>query len=722
MLQMGLCGGITFLLIENIYLELGILQRVNAAVLMGGGPLSRSVIRLSAGLWLLGVAIASMASVYYYLEFGAGFIEINELSLTLATGLGIALLLAKVVQYRRLKAFRHYQPQIGSPQIGTMPGQDGAGFTGQQANAYTLEKELPALLLVASQQERQRMYATIRQLALIDKIDLLEAVQENHLPADQELWGTIEYLKILREKLAGKGDHADIDAITDMRVAKAYIRKLVEEQKPMLLQKLLHDNRPEIKKAAILASVHFQETGLIPVLVNFLKEAEFAQPAREALFEIGPSCIPYLRSAQFRNKDNSFFVEQCLTLAERYTCGEARDFLLEMLNEAQARFRYQAGRALLRKGYALSSLHRTQFRQLVESLLACIAMEREIRINLKGSNAVLEASLLEEENEKFILLLDLLQAFLPASIHQYIVSAYMQAPAAADAYTRYALIDLFFPLVIRNKCKILLGSDRHKNIAPELQVEYVNEQIAFQYKKPAQAVKQLLRMDYGQIGFWLRVCALKHSGQGVEKKLSTQLLAEVFNENLLIQETALEVLYDLNYDYYFLYMQRLPQERAKYLKQKIDLYKTLGSQGVPAEDQLLFERVLFLKSVALFQNCTYESLARHITNFRLHNFQEGRWELRLDPYASAGYWIIYEGACTLYYKGEILAEVERGGVIDLSFLAETDRNTVTIQSNNLLQVYIVEYSTLNNISLSSGPLQNAVIQPYIAHAAKSLVV
>lgn len=585
-------------------------------------------------------------------------------------------------------------------------------------NYYDLEKNLKKILLESTAAERPQIYEKIRQIPLVDKIDEIDTIHHQYLPADQSLSHLLTSLKKLRNELPAGIGFNDIDRLRNVIAVKACIRTVIREGNPMLVQKFLTDNRPEVRKAAMLATVYFREASFIPALVNLLKDDTFSFTAKEALREWGDQCIPFLRSAIYRNKNNSFFIEQCIDLVESYKSAEARDFLLEMLNEQQKHLQYKAALALLNSNYALSALHKTQILHFIEGLMGTIALLRGIRCRLQDDESNLFHALLEEEKEKKAIMLDLLQAFLPSEVWNKLMKT-LEAPDSLPA-TRCALVDLFFPLLLRNKCKILLAAEEHEDVGPALQAEYLQEQVWHHYTSEHEAIRQVLKLDFGRIGCWLRLCALKHLATMPGQQASLHLLGEMFNKNPLLQETAAEVLYVLNHDYYYLYMQRLPTERAKLLRYKIESRMAPVKGPGQADAHLLYDQIHFLRSLPLFAACSYERLAGMLKFFSISTLEPAGGFLQADPYQPVGYWIIFQGAFTVFHRGERMFQAEKGDVIDMSFLADAEDYTVSVRAEGEIKFYFIEKVTLNNLYLKSDYFNKRVFQPGVNQSAELL--
>lgn len=694
-------------LAESQLLDRGLLQKIYAELLFSGKEKN-----LPAQLiWLVSLTVFFLAGFYLFLPAERSLSALTGQALLPASVLFLLLLAIKIDLRRLLSLFNREEEAAIAGQ------EEQSCYSAAEPGSYFAIEQAPGKSLQeSSTANRPFICSLIRQIPLIDKTEELIHIRDNYLPNDKDLAYTIDYLLRLGEKVGGKEASADMDLVTDVEEVKAYIRTVSLQGNPLLVQKLLNDNRPEVKKAAMRATVNLKEPGFIPAIVSLLKDPEFAFTAMEALCAFGSQCIPYLRSAKYRNKNNSFFLDQCLEVMESYKSPEARDFLIELLSEPQKRFQYKAALALLKNKYLLSGLQKNQILHFVESLMAVIAMQREVLCTLGRRQCHLQTALEEEEAENIRLLTGLLTAFVGGRVIRLLESR-LANRTGSHSFMLFSLVDLYFPLVLRTKCKIVLGSPAGENIAKTLQAEYLQEQVYFNYHSEEEAARQVLKMDYSQMGYWLRVCALKQLAQMPEQQVSLQILGEVFNSHPLLQEVASEVLYDLNYDYYFLFMQRLPAERAKVLRHCIETHKIRETKESPADSKLLYHRITFLRSLPLFRECSFEQLAGNIGLFSSITFQDTNREVKADPYQALGYWLVAEGELSLFYKSGKLLEACSGDVIDMSFLAEADPHSVEIRANKEITIYFIEYSAFNKLYLKSVYFKNNILHPRPMHRA-----
>lgn len=700
--QLSSLVALLLLLLDYQFLQHGLLQKAYAGLL----KIPQKAPFLFHLTFLLSMAALAYLTSGFYTREEYSLTAILQLSLFIGAGLFLVSAALKWALFRMLNAWQRCPIAVYSGQE-----QKTDNYSPGEQHYLFLAQNLEEIILETAEENRPLVYEKIREIPLIDKIAELSNIQDKHLPNDGDLAHTLGFLRNLRQELPAGEDFNDLDHSTKVIIIKACIRTVIVKQRPMLVQKLLTDPRPEVRKAAMLATVSFQEASFIPALVDLLKEHEFSFTAKQALRDWGEQCIPFLRSAKYRNKKDRFFIEQCLEIVDSFKSPEARDFLVEMLNEPQKQFQYKAALALLKNDYALSALHKTQILHFIDSLIATIIILREIRCSLAEVNNQLYTALLEEERDKKTFVIALLKAFLPGTVW-LVFKKELERPDQ-DRVILCALIDLFFPLVLRKKCKIVFSTSEEEPIGLALQPEYLQDQVYFKYEGEQAAVEQVLKLDYNLIGSWLRVCALKQLARMPGQQASLQIQGEVFNENPLLQEVAAEVLYTLNYDYYFLYMQRLPPERAKLLKYKIETRMSFDPRVSQQNAHLLSDQILFLRSLSLFKDCPYQILASNIRFYSVLTIEKTDSALQEDPYKPVGYWVIYKGAFSVFYRGEVLFEAGRGDVIDMSFLSEAEDNALSIRSEDEIKIYFIEKFIFNKLYLKTGYFKNQLLQPIL---------
>jgi hypothetical protein len=125
---------------------------------------------------------------------------------------------------------------------------------------------------------------------------------------------------------------------------------------------------------------------------------------------------------------------------------------------------------------------------------------------------------------------------------------------------------------------------------------------------------------------------------------SLDLIAQLFNPDKLICEMAGWSLYQIDHESYESNVGRLGHELQKHLDNVI-------KGGEQATELMLFDKILFLSSMSIFQGITGLSLS-YLADISEEELLNANEYLSLDERANNYFYIIYKGEIDYFNKGE----------------------------------------------------------------------
>jgi ATP:ADP antiporter, AAA family len=135
-----------------------------------------------------------------------------------------------------------------------------------------------------------------------------------------------------------------------------------------------------------------------------------------------------------------------------------------------------------------------------------------------------------------------------------------------------------------------------------LQVYYPRENY-----NPVQVINYILNRDFNLNNRWTKVCAVYTAAFIPDFRISRGLIAQMFNRDKLLQETAAWVIYNKSKSAYQTIAERLPARDKKYLDSSIENNQLLD--GLNDGFFLGIEMILFLKQLPEFINISGVLLA-----------------------------------------------------------------------------------------------------------------
>ncbi|HET9053808.1 MAG TPA: hypothetical protein VFM90_06540, partial [Cyclobacteriaceae bacterium] len=124
---------------------------------------------------------------------------------------------------------------------------------------------------------------------------------------------------------------------------------------------------------------------------------------------------------------------------------------------------------------------------------------------------------------------------------------------------------------------------------------------------PVQVINYILNRDFNLNNRWTKVCAVYTSAYMSDFRVSRGLIAQMFNQDKMLQETAAWVIYNKDKAVYKVISERLPTRDKKFLDSSIENNQLLD--GLDDGFFLGIEMVLFLKQLPEFKNISGVLLA-----------------------------------------------------------------------------------------------------------------
>jgi hypothetical protein len=157
------------------------------------------------------------------------------------------------------------------------------------------------------------------------------------------------------------------------------------------------------------------------------------------------------------------------------------------------------------------------------------------------------------------------------------------------------LMDLFVDKELKPKLFPLLDDSPTDQKLAQLQLYYPRESY-----NPIQVINYILNRDFNQNNRWTKACAVHAAAYLSDFRVSRGLIAQVFNNDRLLQETSAWVIYNKDKKAYEAIRERLPHRDKKFLDSAIENNQLL--EGLEDGFFLSIEMVMFLKQLSVFRN------------------------------------------------------------------------------------------------------------------------
>ncbi|MFN3841395.1 MAG: HEAT repeat domain-containing protein [Cyclobacteriaceae bacterium] len=382
----------------------------------------------------------------------------------------------------------------------------------------------------------------------------------------------------------------------DRALAAKLLRKLINQRTIFILLELLRDVDYHVRNEAIITARKVKRPETFPVLIDLLSSPSYGHQAASALIESGEAALDSLESAFHKSGQTDLVMLRIVQIMGRIGGDKALELLWKKADYPDKRIvkqilyslRYINYRATGRQAREVTDLLETEIGKTLWNLAALSELPQQAEFELLREAVKEEIRL---NFDQITILLSIL--YDPVSVQ--LVRENIQSGDPNGIAYALELMDLFVDQDLKPKLFPLFDDISIEKKLEQLQVYFPRERY-----NPIQVINYILNRDFNQNNRWTKVCAIYTSAFIKNFRISRGLIAQMFNKDKLLQETAAWVLYNKDRTAYGVISQRLPNRDKKFLDSAIENNQLLD--GLNDGFFLGIEMVLFLKQLPEFKN------------------------------------------------------------------------------------------------------------------------
>jgi ATP:ADP antiporter, AAA family len=446
-----------------------------------------------------------------------------------------------------------------------------------------------------------------------------------------------------------------------------------------------------------------------PVLIELLASPTYSHLAASALKEVGEKVLNTLETAFHKSGQSDIVMLRIVQIMGRIGSKFALQLLWRKADFPDKRIvkqilyslryiNYQATGKEIRDVY---NLLETEMSKTIWNLAALDELPDEPRFT------TLREALQEEVNDNYDQLFMLLSILYdPQSVQ--LVRDNLDSGDPDNIAFAMELLDLFIDQEMKPKLLPLLDESATSDKLRILQIHFPRETYT-----PIQVINYILNRDYNFNNRWTKVCAIHASAYIDDFRVSRGLVAQMFNNDKLLQETAAWVIYNKDKNLYERITDRLPARDRKFLDSSIENNSLLD--GLNDGFFLFMEMVLFIKQSPAFKNINglmVCDLADKIVPLDFHPGE--RIKLNAEDH-NTPVLIVAHGEVKLYGEhgnvvstlraGDVYGELFNNGPVSRLSLIEAAERSVVFKIN-LMDFYFV---LANHHELVQGLIKNTTV-------------
>ncbi len=480
----------------------------------------------------------------------------------------------------------------------------------------------------------------------------------------------------------------------DRILAAKLLRKLINEKNIFVLLELLRDIDPKVKMAAIITARKTERKETWGILIEMLDSPVFGHASSAALKQVGEPVLVVLETAFHRSGQSDEVMLKIVQIISRIGGPKSIKLLWDKIDYPNSRIVRQVLFALRYYNYQATESEETAIKVLLDYEIGKAIWNLAAYSELPNAAhfKYLADALKEEVDTNFehvTMLLSIL--YDPESIQ--LVKENIETKTTEGVAFALELLDIFVANELKPKLYPLFDDIPILDKLKQLQIFYPR-----QTYNPIQVLNYILNRNYNQNNRWTKVCAIHSLAQLEDFRVSKGLLAQLFNPDMLLQETAAWVIYHKDPEAYHQVAQRLPEETKKKLDESIEKNQLLD--GLDDGFYLQIEIGMLLKAIPVFKPIRGTLLAELIDAMKTHNLEAGQV---IDFKKNEGYkpiLIVADGKAKIKSGTDSLFELDTHDVFGEIFVLNDDLNISELEATEDSVVFEISindfYNTLAN--------------------------
>lgn len=516
------------------------------------------------------------------------------------------------------------------------------------------EKSIGAKELAIRSIDESEIYAAIKELGKIAKEEKYEKIKK--------LAGEVQ-----KKLEASFKSHLDLEKIiylakskneSDRVKAAKIIGDSGNHEYTSMLKNLLRDLSPAVKLQAINSIAKMNNKDLWPFLVEQLGDEQFRAAARAAIESIGEPILENLERAFYKSGAQTELLLAVVELYGKIDGEKTIKYLLKKLNDPNKQIVQKALNSLKMRDFSADNeTIQSQIFQAIEQNIGLSAWNLAAKYDVKeqGLDKYLGPALEEElnhNNNMIFLLLSLV--YDPPSIEH--IRKNIESGTTEGVSFAIEMLDLFVADQLKGVLFALLEDNKEDDKIKELELHF-----PINVYGNSDVLKQIMNRSANHLNNVTRACAIYTYLELPEEEriISNDIVANIFNNDPLLSETAAIVMNVIDPDIYQGAKSRLTEEKEEVLDKAIKNFKKDINNA-------LIEKVIFMNKVSVLKHRNPKLIEDLSLKLDLGYAKAGESLLQIDK--ENKYFFIINGKVSCKLPNEEIVFVENQLMNDMFFL------------------------------------------------------
>ncbi|MFT7157660.1 MAG: AAA family ATP:ADP antiporter [Parvicella sp.] len=472
--------------------------------------------------------------------------------------------------------------------------------------------------------------------------------------------------------------------------------KSTEDKYLPYVNELLRDINPKVRLAAMITAGKIKRPEIWPVLVENLHLSTYGNTAMSSLNNGGEAGFHVIDSAFYKTGQYKATMLRVVQLLGRIGGKSGIDLLWKKINFPDKRIVSELLLSLSYNGFKARDFQAARIKIAIESEIADIAWNIKAVLDIpKGDHTdeMIHQAFLEENKVSYDNIFMLLgMIYDPQNVK--LVRDSIQSGEVDGITFAVEMLDIFVEeelkpklLPVMDEIKVTDRLDRLENYFPPENFESYYDLLL-----------QIINRDYNRINRYTKALALFRISTMNERVISNDLIANLFNSDNLLRETAAYTMYKIDMTLYHEHTKRLRPGVKKELDKAIVPPVFQGEDEVYHQKLLLIQRVLLLKEVPELSEVSGQLITYIAEELDEVKLLEGTTIIDHGDSGNAPLYIIVDGIVDIYDEGDSKVEERfRADLIGQEYILESNQFNYRAITRNKCTLLVLRKEELQEL-------------------------
>lgn len=479
------------------------------------------------------------------------------------------------------------------------------------------------------------------------------------------------------------------------RIYAARLLSKIENEKLIpFLKELMRDINSRVRLAAMISAGKTRMSELWPILVENLHIPTYSNAAASALVANGSAVFHTIDTAFYKTNQHFVTMLRIIQLYGKIGGKEAIDLLWKKIDYPDRKIITELLLSLSYIGFEAKDFQASRIKLAIQNEIGDVAWniktQSELELETPLDDMIHEAFVEENRQNYDDIFMLLSMTFDPQSIE--LVRENVKVGTTESITFAVEMLDLFIDEDMKQRIVPILDDLDNEQRLARLRNNYPPES----FENYRDLLLQVVNRDYNHINRWTKGLSLWRVSQMPVNEIDYDLIANLFNPDHFLRQTAAAVIYRLDQSAYHYHTRRLKPGVKKMLDKEI-LPPVYTRDDDYHQKMLDIEKAIFIKKMEEFRYVPGEVIIEFAEFFDEMKVKAGHVLIDENTNGDAPVYIISTGSAKLVREGEKDRKLGPKAIIGDKLIVYADRHLGSVITEEESTVLFIRKEDLFNI-------------------------